>query len=51
MFNNHEQLSKVDRVMDEIKDKFGDIAILRASSLTKAGQAIDRSGKIGGHYK
>lgn len=34
--------------MDDIKDRFGDIAILRASSITAAGQAIDRASKIGG---
>lgn len=37
--------------MDDIKDRFGDIAILRASSITAAGQAIDRASKIGGQYK
>lgn len=41
----------VDKVMDDIKDCFGDIAILRASSLTDAGQAVERAAKIGGHAK
>lgn len=51
LFDNKEHKRAIDKVMDEIKDRFGDIAILRASSLTKAGQAVDRAAKIGGHYK
>lgn len=51
MFNDNEKQRAVDKVMDQIKDRFGEIAILRASSFTKAGQAIDRAGKIGGHSK
>ncbi|OMD76833.1 DNA polymerase IV [Paenibacillus odorifer] len=50
-FSNKEKMKAVDKVMDDIKDRFGDIAILRASSLTDAGQAVDRAAKIGGHYK
>lgn len=50
-FNNDEKLRAIDKVMDQIKDRFGEISILRASSFTNAGQAIDRAGKIGGHYK
>lgn len=51
LFDDQEQKRAIDRVMDDIKDRFGDIAILRASSITSAGQAIDRAAKIGGHYK
>lgn len=51
LFDDKEHKRAIDKVMDEIKDRFGDIAILRASSLTKAGQAVDRAAKIGGHYK
>ncbi|MGM1044779.1 MAG: DNA polymerase IV [Bacillota bacterium] len=51
LFDDKEQKRAVDKVMDDIKDRFGDIAILRASSLTTAGQAVDRAAKIGGHYK
>lgn len=50
-FNNNEKQRAIDKVMDQIKDRFGEIAILRASSITDAGQAIDRAGKIGGHYR
>lgn len=51
LFDRKDQLRAIDEVMDKIKDRYGDIAILRASSLTSAGQAVDRAGKIGGHYK
>ncbi|KQY91045.1 DNA polymerase IV [Paenibacillus sp. Root52] len=51
LFEDQETKRAIDKVMDDIKDRFGDIAILRASSITAAGQAIDRASKIGGHYK
>jgi DNA polymerase-4 len=37
--------------MDEINQRFGPTAILRAASLTRAGQALERSQKIGGHHR
>jgi DNA polymerase-4 len=37
--------------MDKIKLKYGDAAIMRAVSVSNAGQAKDRSNKIGGNYK
>ncbi|OAB41437.1 DNA polymerase IV [Paenibacillus glacialis] len=51
LFDDKEHQRAIDKVMDDIKDRFGDISILRASSVTSAGQAVDRSAKIGGHYK
>lgn len=51
LFEDTEKKRALDKVMDDIKDRFGEISILRASSLTTAGQAIDRAAKIGGHYK
>jgi len=51
IFDDFEKKSRVENVMDLIKDKFGETAILRASSATTAGQAMDRNAKIGGHYK
>lgn len=51
LFDNKEQQRAVDKVMDDIKDRFGEISILRASSLTSAGQAREREQRIGGHYK
>jgi nucleotidyltransferase/DNA polymerase involved in DNA repair len=41
----------LDKATDEIKDRYGSFAIVRASSLTNSGQAQERSHKIGGHYK
>ncbi len=37
-------------VMDQIRDKYGSEAILRAVSYTKAGTAKHRSKLVGGHY-
>lgn len=36
--------------VDKIHERFGETALMRAVSLTKAGQLRDRSSKIGGHY-
>ncbi|MCY9503097.1 DNA polymerase IV, partial [Paenibacillus larvae] len=41
----------LEKALDGIKDRFGNASIMRAVSLTAAGQAKDRSMKIGGHYK
>ncbi|MFK7697166.1 DNA polymerase IV [Paenibacillus sp. HJGM_3] len=41
----------LDEATDRIKDRYGNFAIARASSFTSAGQASERSHKIGGHYK
>lgn len=37
-------------VMDEIRERYGETAILRAASYTDAGITLDRSKKIGGHW-
>lgn len=50
-FDNREQQRELEKATDAIKRKFGDTAIIRASSLQHAGQAHDRSRKIGGHYQ
>ncbi|WP_206922925.1 DNA polymerase IV [Alicyclobacillus suci] len=36
--------------VDKIHERYGETALMRAVSLTKAGQLRDRSAKIGGHY-
>ncbi|PWI56708.1 DNA polymerase IV [Sulfoacidibacillus thermotolerans] len=36
--------------VDQIHERFGETSLIRAVSLTKAGQLRDRSEKIGGHY-
>ncbi len=51
LFGDRERQREMARVMDGIKDRFGGGAILRASSLLAAGQALERTAKIGGHYK
>ncbi|WP_037288902.1 DNA polymerase IV [Saccharibacillus sacchari] len=51
LFEDRERQRLLDRAMDEIKDRFGETAIVRGHSLTKAGRAQDRADKIGGHYK
>ena len=40
---------KLGMVMDNIRDKYGSTAILRAVSLTEDGTAIGRSKLVGGH--
>ncbi|WP_217587063.1 DNA polymerase thumb domain-containing protein [Lentibacillus saliphilus] len=37
-------------VVDEIRDKYGSDALLRAVSFTEAGTALERSKLVGGHY-
>ncbi|CAG7654893.1 DNA polymerase IV [Paenibacillus allorhizosphaerae] len=51
LFENQEKMRALERATDAIKDRFGSAAIFRASSMTAAGQAKDRSAKIGGHYR
>lgn len=50
-FEDQVKIRALEKVTDRIKDRFGSSAIMRASSLTTAGQAAERSLKIGGHYK
>jgi DNA polymerase-4 len=50
-FDDRERKRELERATDDIKRKFGDTAIMRASSLCSSAQAQDRSHKIGGHYK
>lgn len=51
IFDEREQIRKLERVTDALKQKYGDTAIMRAVSVSQAGQAKDRAGKIGGHFK
>ena len=43
------QVRKLGTTMDTIRTRYGDVAILRAVSLTNAGTAIKRSKLVGGH--
>jgi len=51
LFHDRERERKLDYAVDTIKERYGAAAIIRASSLTAAGQAYERARKIGGHYK
>ncbi|WP_372007824.1 DNA polymerase IV [Paenibacillus chitinolyticus] len=51
MFGDQERKIALERTTDTIRQRFGSTAIMRAVSATPAGQAKDRSHKIGGHYK
>lgn len=51
LFQDYAKKMSLGYVMDGIKNRFGDTAIIRAASLTAAGQAFERAAKIGGHYK
>lgn len=50
LFNDRTKQKDIGYVMDEIRNKFGSTAILRASSYTDAGITLERSKKIGGHW-
>ncbi|NRQ52007.1 DNA polymerase IV [Brevibacillus sp. HD1.4A] len=51
MFTDNQKRRSLARTIDEIRTRFGPDAILRAASVTEAGQAKERARKIGGHYK
>jgi nucleotidyltransferase/DNA polymerase involved in DNA repair len=51
LFEDQVKSRALDKVTDHIKDRYGSAAIVRASSLTTAGQAKEMAQKIGGHYK
>ena len=51
LFGDRERTRALERATDAIKGKYGMASISRASSLLAAGQARERSVKIGGHYK
>lgn len=50
-FDDFWKKEKLTEAMDRICEKYGATAIVRAVSLTAAGQAFERAKKIGGHYK
>lgn len=51
LFDNRPAAYAIERTTDSIKDRFGDAAIMRASSMLESGVARERAGQIGGHYK
>ncbi|TVY08760.1 DNA polymerase IV [Paenibacillus cremeus] len=51
LFQDQVKSRALDKATDQIKDRYGSAAIVRASSVTASGQALDRSKKIGGHFR
>ncbi|MFC7681696.1 DNA polymerase IV [Paenibacillus sp. GCM10028914] len=51
LFDDRSLAFRKERVIDEIKNRYGSSAIMRASSLKAAGVARERAEQIGGHYK
>ncbi|MNH81297.1 DNA polymerase IV [compost metagenome] len=51
LFDDLAKSQALNKATDSIKDRYGSAAIVRAASLTSSGQALERSRKIGGHYK
>ncbi|NHN33666.1 DNA polymerase IV [Paenibacillus agricola] len=51
LFEDQVKSRALDKATDMIKERYGSAAIVRASSLTASGQALERAQKIGGHYK
>lgn len=50
LFDDVSKRSELHATVDQIHERFGETSLMRAVSLTKAGQLRDRSGKIGGHF-
>jgi DNA polymerase-4 len=50
LFDDRLKTYDLERATDEIKDKYGSAAIMRASSLLQSGVARERAEQIGGHY-
>ncbi|MDF2836674.1 MAG: polymerase [Paenibacillus sp.] len=51
LFDDRRRIFDLEKTTDSIKDRFGDMAIMRASSLLDAGVARERAEQIGGHFK
>jgi nucleotidyltransferase/DNA polymerase involved in DNA repair len=51
LFEDRPAIYRRERATDEIKDRYGSGAIMRASSLLESGVARERAEQIGGHFK
>lgn len=51
LFEDIEKKIKLEKSIDKIKDRYGEAAVIRASSLKATGVARERAEQIGGHYK
>lgn len=50
LFDDVPKRNELYHTIDQIHERFGETSLIRAVSLSKAGQLRDRSNKIGGHY-
>jgi DNA polymerase-4/DNA polymerase V len=50
-FGHVQKREQLIQTVDELRLRFGEASVMRAVSLTRAGQLRDRSKKIGGHYR
>lgn len=50
-FETELKRQRLNETLDFLAMKYGPTSVVRASSLTSAGQAFERAKKIGGHYK
>lgn len=51
LFEDRTRVFELEKATDDIKDRYGEDAIMRASSLLEAGVARERASQIGGHFK
>lgn len=51
LFQEVEKRERLLETVDALRLRFGEASVMRAVSLTKAGQFRDRTLKIGGHYR
>ncbi|MEK3879396.1 DNA polymerase IV [Paenibacillus sp. FSL M7-0420] len=51
LFDDRMRSSNRERAIDQIKNRYGSGALIRASSLLESGVALERAQQIGGHYK
>lgn len=51
LFDEFLKKEHLSQAMDHICTKYGPDSLVRAASLTKAGQTFERAKKLGGHYK
>jgi DNA polymerase-4 len=50
LFHNQDKDERLHQAIDKLNERFGVATIIRATSLTEAGQAKIRAKKIGGHF-
>lgn len=51
LFEDRAKTFAMEKTLDQIKNRYGSAAIMRASSLRDSGVARERAAQIGGHYK